>query len=142
MQKSKLIEQLKRHEGVKSHVYLDMHGLEHIACGRNISKNGLGLSEEEIEYLLNNDINRTIEELSHYAWFKQMSEGARKDAIVNIHFNLVQTTFSKFQKSIACLENNEWDGAAAEFLDSLWARQVKGRALELTDQIKTNEYLD
>ena len=37
---------------------------------------------------------------------------------------------------------SNYDLAATEFLDSLWARQVGNRALELTDIIKTGEYVD
>ena len=40
---SKLIEQLKVHEGVRSKVYLCSAGYETIGVGRNISESGLGL---------------------------------------------------------------------------------------------------
>ena len=60
----RLIEQLKRHEGVSAYCYKDINNLEHIGVGRNISKTGIGLSMEEIEYLLSNDILRCIKELS------------------------------------------------------------------------------
>ena len=43
-----LIEMLKRHEGVRSHVYKCSAGYESIGVGRNISKTGLGLSEDEV----------------------------------------------------------------------------------------------
>ena len=60
----KLLEMLKRHEGVRSHVYLCSAGYETIGVGRNISKSGMGLSEDEVNYLLENDIERVIKELS------------------------------------------------------------------------------
>ena len=60
----KLIEMLRRHEGVEKHVYLDTEGLETIGVGRNVSKTGLGLSDDEVNYLLQNDISRVIKELS------------------------------------------------------------------------------
>jgi GH24 family phage-related lysozyme (muramidase) len=42
---SKLVAQLKRHEGVKKFCYLCPAGFETIGVGRNISENnGLGLS--------------------------------------------------------------------------------------------------
>jgi hypothetical protein len=44
-------------------------------------------------------------------------------------------------KAIGHMENGNYDAAAAEFLDSLWAKQVKGRSLEVTDMIKTNTYV-
>ena len=137
----KLIEQLKRHEGVKKHVYKDINGLEHIGAGRNISASGLGLSDEDIDYLLSNDILRCIKELSaEYSWFGNLDE-IRQEAIINIFFNLGATKYRLFKKANAAMEAADYKLAATEFLDSRWAKQVKGRSLELTDIIRTGEYV-
>ena len=61
----KLLEMLKRHEGVRSHVYLCSAGYETIGVGRNISESGLGLSSDEIDYLLTNDIKDVFFHPSH-----------------------------------------------------------------------------
>ena len=55
---SKLSDQLRIHEGVRKHVYLCSAGYETIGVGRNIADSGLGLSDDEIDYLLENDIAR------------------------------------------------------------------------------------
>ena len=92
--------------------------------------------------MLSNDIALTIQELSEeYRWFQELEEGARRDGIINMHFNLGRYRFAKFVKAIGHMENGNYDAAAAEFLDSLWAKQVKGRSLEVTDMIKTNTYV-
>jgi len=142
----KLLETLKRHEGVKHHAYRDSLGVLTIGCGRNISDSrrhhGLGLSDAEIDYMLQNDIERTIKELSsEYAWFNDLEEGARRDAIINMHFNLGRLRFATFKRAIAHMENANHQEAATEFLHSKWAKQVKGRALEVTDMILTNDYV-
>ena len=142
----KLIEQLKRHEGVKNHAYKDQFGTWHIGAGRNIHPDpphkGIGVTDEEIDYMLQNDIVRTIQELSlEYPWFKELEPGATRDGIINMHFNLGRVRFAKFKKAIAHMESGNHSEAAIEFLDSLWAKQVKGRALEVTDMIKTNTYV-
>ena len=137
----KLIEQLKRHEGVKKHVYKDINGLEHIGAGRNISASGLGLSDEEIDYLLSKDILRCIKELSaEYSWFGNLDE-IRQEAIINIFFNLGATKYRGFKKANAAMEAADYKLAATEFLDSRWPRQVGSRALEITDIIRTGEYV-
>ena len=137
----KLIEQLKRHEGVKKHVYKDINGLEHIGAGRNISASGLGLSDEEIDYLLSNDILRCIKELSaEYSWFGNLDE-IRQEAIINIFFNLGATKYRGFKKANAAMEAADYKLAATDFLDSRWASQVGSRALEITDIIRTGEYV-
>jgi lysozyme len=142
----KLIATLKRHEGVKTHAYRDSLGILTIGCGRNINNSskdkGIGISIDEIEYMLQNDIELTIKELSQeYVWFNDMEEGARRDAIINMHFNLGRFRFAGFKKAIAHMENGSYNEAATEFLDSRWAKQVKGRALEVTDMIKSGTYI-
>ncbi len=142
----RLIKMLKRHEGVKSHAYKDQFGTWHIGAGRNIhaegANKGMGLSEDEIDYMLSNDIVRTIKELTEeYPWFRNLDEGARRDGIINMHFNLGRVRFAKFKKAIAHMERGNYQQASSEFLDSLWAKQVKGRSLEVTDMIKTNTYV-
>ena len=100
------------------------------------------LGDDEIDYMLQNDIERTIKELSReYEWFNELEEGARRDAIINMHFNLGRFRFSGFKKALGHMELGDHDQAALEFLDSRWARQVKGRAIEVTDMIKTNTYV-
>ena len=142
----KLIETLKRHEGVKTHAYRDSLGVWTIGCGRNISDNkknrGLGLSDDEIDYMLSNDIIRTIKELvSEYRWFNDLEDGARRDAIINMHFNLGRVRFASFKVALSHMEKASHKEAASEFLNSKWAKQVKGRALEVTDMISTNTYV-
>jgi lysozyme len=137
----KLLEMLKRHEGVRSHVYLCSAGYETIGVGRNISKSGMGLSDDEVNYLLENDILRVLKELSsEYPWFNDLDD-VRKDAMIDISFNLGATRLRGFKKALAAMEMADYTLAAKEFLDSKWSRDVKGRAHELASMIETGEYL-
>ena len=136
-----LIEMLKRHEGVKSHVYKCSAGYESIGVGRNISKTGLGLSEDEVQYLLESDIARVIKELSsEYPWFSSLDD-VRKDAMIDISFNLGATRLRGFKRALAAMDVADYKMAATEFLDSKWSRDVKGRSHELASMIETGEYL-
>ena len=137
----KLLEMLKRHEGVRSHVYLCSAGYETIGVGRNISKSGMGLSEDEVDYLLENDIVRVIKELSsEYPWFKGLDD-VRKDAMIDISYNLGATRLRGFKKALAAMEVADHTLAAKEFLNSKWSRDVKGRATELCYMIEMGSYL-
>ena len=137
----KLLEMLKRHEGVRSHVYLCSAGYETIGVGRNISKSGMGLSDDEVDYLLENDIVRVIKELSsEYPWFKDLDD-VRKDAMIDISFNLGATRLRGFKRALAAMEVADYEMAAKEFLDSKWSRDVKGRATELCYMIEMGSYL-
>lgn len=137
----KLLEMLKRHEGVRSHVYLCSAGYETIGVGRNISKSGMGLSDDEVDYLLENDIARVIKELSsEYPWFNDLDD-VRKDAMIDISFNLGATRLRGFKRALAAMEVADYKMAAKEFLDSKWSRDVKGRATELCYMIEMGSYL-
>ena len=137
---NQLIDMLKRHEGVRSHVYLCSAGYETIAVGRNIAESGLGLSEDEIEYLLNNDIKRVREELEdNYFWFRALNE-ARQDAMIDICFNLGLTRLRGFVKALEAMSREQFDIAADEFMDSRWSQLVGNRAVEVTEMIRTGEY--
>jgi lysozyme len=137
----KLLEMLKRHEGVRSKVYLCSAGYETIGVGRNISESGIGLSDDEVDYLLENDIERVIKELStEYPWFNSLDD-VRKDAMIDISFNLGATRLRGFKRALAAMEVADYKLAAKEFLDSKWSRDVKGRSHELASMIETGEYL-
>tara|TARA_R100001129_G_C5133366_1_gene193817 strand:+ start:131 stop:550 length:420 start_codon:yes stop_codon:yes gene_type:complete len=137
---NELIEMLRRHEGVRDKVYLCSAGYETIGVGRNISEDGLGLSEDEIDYLLNNDIKRVREELTEeYYWFAGLND-ARQDAMIDLSFNLGQTRLRGFVKALEAMSREEFENAADEFMDSKWSEQVGDRAVEVTEIIRTGEY--
>jgi|TARA_X000001388_G_scaffold60278_1_gene45626 lysozyme len=137
---SELTEMLRKHEGVRDKVYLCSAGYETIGVGRNISEDGLGLSDDEIDYLLSNDIKRVREELTEeYYWFAGLDE-ARQDAMIDISFNLGQTRLRGFVKSLEAMAREDFDTAADEFMDSKWSEQVGDRAVEVTEIIRTGEY--
>ena len=137
---SELTEMLRKHEGVRDKVYLCSAGYETIGVGRNISEDGLGLSDDEINYLLINDIKRVREELTEeYYWFAGLDE-ARQDAMIDISFNLGQTRLRGFVKSLEAMAREDFDTAADEFMDSKWSEQVGERAVEVTEIIRTGEY--
>jgi len=135
-----LREMLRRHEGVRSFVYLCSEGYETIGVGRNIADSGLGLSDDEVDYLLDNDIKRVREELNdEYYWFGALND-ARQEAMIDISFNLGQTRLRGFKKALDAMSTEDFDRAADEFMDSKWSEQVGNRATEVTEMIRTGEY--
>ena len=136
---SKLSDQLRIHEGVRSHVYLCTAGYETIGVGRNIAESRIGLSDDEIDYLLENDIKRCKQELVSLSWFPDL-DPVRQDAIVNLCFNLGLTRLMGFQNAIGAMAVGDYEKAANEFLDSRWAKQVGQRSLDVAHMIRTGEY--
>lgn len=131
-----LANQLIRHEGLRLEVYECTNGYKTIGVGRNIQTNGI--SEEEAILMLKNDIDRSRKELETFYWFNELDE-VRKDCLINMVFNLGFPTFKKFKGLISDLEDKNYKMASLNMLDSRWAKQVKGRAKELAEQMRTGE---
>jgi len=135
---NKLIEQLKIHEGVKLKPYKCSAGKLTIGVGKNIEDNGITL--EEAEYLLQNDIAEARSQLLHaFPWMDDFND-ARISAMINFTFNVGIGTVKKFENTLAYMQSGEWDKAADEMMDSRWARQVGNRAIEVTEQIRTGKW--
>lgn len=128
-----LTETLIRHEGMRLKPYHDSVGKLTIGIGRNLDDNGI--SQEEALLLLSNDIDQSRAELLRaYPWVASLNQ-TRQEALINMLFNLGLPRFSRFRKMLAALEDGDFDQAAQEMLDSRWAEQVKGRAIELARRI-------
>ena len=136
-----LVDTLKRHEGVRSHAYKCSENMITVGVGRNLDENGgIGLSDDEIEYLLMNDIERCDAELrAAYYWYENLKK-PRRDAMINMCFNLGLTRLRGFVKALEAMSREQYDVAADEFMDSRWAEQVGDRAVEVTELIRSGEY--
>jgi lysozyme len=136
-----IIEMLRKHEGVEKYAYKCTAEKVTIGVGRNIDKSGgIGLSDDEIDYLLSNDIKRVSAELIRaFSWYSELDE-VRKDAMIDMCFNMGLPRLSKFKNSLAAMANGDYDIAALEFLDSNWAKQVGSRSITITDMIRSGEY--
>ena len=125
---------LIKHEGIKAKVYYDSVGVATIGVGRNLED--VGLSYDESMLLLDNDIKRVLKECwQAFPWFVELSE-ARQGVVASMVFNLGLEGFKKFKRMIAAIEKEDWTEAACQMIDSHWAAQVKGRAVELAVLMK------
>ena len=128
---------LKAEEGFSEHCYMCTAGAHTIGYGRNIDSNGgIGITEAEADYLLRNDIMRMTEEVrSRFEWFDGLDD-VRASVVVQLAFQLGITRLSKFERMLAALAEGNYDQAADELLDSLFARQVPNRAERLQLKIR------
>lgn len=138
-----LVDLLVEHEGaVKSDgrhvVYEDPLGVETIGYGRNLEDRGL--SEEEAQYLLENDVEDFYDRLvESFPVVKQLSE-VRQVALTDMAFNLGIAGISQFSDMWAAIEDENYAGASVEMLDSLWSEQVGTRANDLADMMRDNQF--
>ena len=136
---SNLIAQLKRHEGLELMPYKCTSGKTTIGVGRNLED--IGITEEEAELLLLNDIGRVKQELVNDQWYMDL-DPVRKAVIENMSFNLGYPTLKKFQNMIASISEGDYETASKEMLDSRWSKQVGQRSIELAEQMRTGQWQD
>lgn len=138
-----LLAELRRDEDVVPYAYKDSLGYLTIGVGRMIDKaKGGGLAPDEIDYLLANDVKRSMAELDKsLPWWRNLSE-PRQRVLVNMCFNLgigssaLGTGLLGFKNTLAMIQVGDYEGAADGMLHSKWARQVGDRAMRLSAMMR------
>lgn len=127
-------------EGKVRHAYPDHLGYLTIGVGRLIDeRKGGGLSDDEIDYLLSNDIRKAETIARSYPWFDGLSS-ERQAVIVMMIFQLGAGGLNNFKRMRAALERKDYDAAAGEMLDSAWHTQTPSRARRMANIMKTGAW--
>jgi lysozyme len=137
--KSELIRQLRADEGVRPCVYEDHLGFKTIGVGRLVDsrKPGAGLRDDEISYLLNNDIDDRIEALTRkLPWFQNLDD-ARKGVLLAMAFQMGVDGLLGFRNTLQLVMEGKYENAAHGMLNSKWAQQTPARAKRLSEQMRT-----
>lgn len=71
--------------------------------------------------------------------FAKCDTQCRQNALIEICFNM-RGHWEGFHKARAGIEAQNWQVVHDELLNSLWASQVKGRAVRIANQFLTGEY--
>lgn len=138
---TELTAQLTRDEGRERSAYQDHLGFWTIGVGRLIDKRkGGGLRDDEIDYLLRNDINDRIDQLGRrIPWFLEL-DGARQGVLLNMSFQMGVDGLLAFKTTLARVRAGNFSGAASGMLNSLWATQTPERAQRLATQMETGTW--
>lgn len=146
---------LTRHEGRRTHVYVDTLGHPSIGIGFNLDRAGASstiaavgadydavrageqdLSEEQVDQLFSADLDWAFAAARRQVQgFDSMHDSA-KLAVVDMMF-MGETAFSTFKKMIAALEALNYQEAADQILDSKWYTQVGNRGPEIVDLMRS-----
>lgn len=138
MDKSKLIEDLKRHEGFLPYAYQDSLGYWTIGYGTLIDERGGGLPEDICSVLLERHVNDNIALVNKsLPWLKNHPENVQR-AIHNMAYQLGVAGLLKFKVTLEMVAKKRYNDAADNALKSLWAKQTPNRAKEVTDLLRGN----
>lgn len=133
------IEHLRREEGVVPYAYSDHLGFLTIGVGRLIDKRKGGrLTDAEIDMLLANDITRFVDAMKDWpAWQRVKDDPVRAVALLSMCFQMGPVGLGKFKNTLGMIERGDFEAAAANMLESLWAKQTSGRAKRVAEMIRT-----
>jgi lysozyme len=130
-----LKDQLVRDEELCLKPYTDSVGKLTIGVGRNLTDKGISVQEAQL--LLANDISAATAELQTALPWTATLDDVRKGALLNMAFNMGIGGLLEFHDFLSKMQAGNFSGAAGAMLDSLWARQVGARATRLSMQIQT-----
>lgn len=117
---------LRRNEGLRLKPYHCTAGKLTVGYGRNLED--VGITRDEAEAMLANDIRKTAADLDWaLPWWRDLSD-VRQEALCDMAFNLGLPRLSGFRRMLAALSEGQWADAAAECLNSKYARDVGARA--------------
>jgi lysozyme len=129
---------IKEHEGLMLKPYHCSAGKLTIGYGRNLEARGISLNEAE--YLLANDIRDCRESLTRdYSWFAALDQ-VRQAALVDLVFNMGANRLAGFVKFLVAMARSDWPRAAEELRNSRWYGQVGRRAERVIWMIERGEW--
>lgn len=139
----KFREELTFDEGCIDKIYLDHLNYPTFGIGHLILETdpehgqevGTPVSEERIKECFEKDIQNVFEDLDrNMPWWRDLPSDLVL-VMANMSFNLGINRLMKFKNFLSAMQDNDWDKAAVEMLDSRWAIQVGPRAIRLKDRV-------
>lgn len=106
--------------------------------GPEVAK-GLIWTKEEAEAALLADATIALTGLTSLGIRIWAPQPVRRDALVNMVFNLGLTRFAAFHKLIAAVRVGDFSRAAFEASESAWDKQVGARAERIEHMLRTGE---
>lgn len=132
----RLVPVLRRDEGWALLPYKDSLGILTIGCGHNLS---VPITNAAVTQILRDDVDAVRDALWHYHWFTNL-DTVRQGVLINVGFMGVGKLLA-FRQMIGALERQDYEAAADEMLDSMWAKQVGDRAVRQAEQMRRGEWL-
>jgi lysozyme len=129
-----LIEDVKAAEGYRARAYQDSVGVWTIGYGTNLQD--LEIDRETAErWCLDKLEIAEAECQSAFVWFEHLTP-RRQRVLVEMTYNLGMTRLRGFHQTLAAIRAGDYDRAASQMLQSLWARQVGKRAIRLANMMR------
>lgn len=129
-------EYVKKHEGTRLKPYTDSRGILTIGVGHNLEQ---GISAAACDFIFKEDMYKAEALLIEKCPVFMMLDANRQVVLIDLCFNLGINGLLGFKKMLAALEKQDFEKAAAELMDSRYAKQVPTRARENRDVLLTGK---
>lgn len=148
----KLIAQVKASEGFRLDAYRCPAGALTVGYGHNcdaspvpgVSRVGDRITRERADALFERDLSAAVwrvrEELPWVIGLSAPRQAVIYDMAFNMGIGSAKRGLLSFTRTLPLIEQGQYARAAANMLQSEWARQVKGRAVRLARQMETGEW--
>ena len=137
-----LVDQIKRQERLRLKAYRDKLRNWTVGYGHTPAFPGQTITEAEAESWLMQDLAAAQTYLlTALPWCSSLAV-PRYCVLWNMTFNMGIAHLLEFRLMLAAVRNKDWNEASRQMLDSLWARQVKDRAIELAEQMQTGNWFN
>jgi len=139
-----LKERIKKHEGYVSTVYKDSLGFATIGYGHLIVdgdpyEEGQDYSKVILDEQFEKDFDIALSGAEKILGVSDMNFKA-KCVIIEMVFQLGIGGVFKFKKALKAVDEEDWDTAADEMLDSKWSKQTPERAAELSSTMRSCKF--
>ena len=128
-----VVERLKEEEGFRAKPYDDHLGKLTIGYGTLIED---GISEEEAGYLLRSRLLKIQNELLDSEPYVIDLNEAVQEILMDMAYNLGVPRLMGFKKMWEAIADKDWERAAIEILDSVYAGQVPYRAQRNAEKMR------
>jgi lysozyme len=131
---NQIITQLIRDEGKRYEMYIDSVGVPTIGIGHNLND---PISDASINQILQDDLISVEIDLQEYLPWLVSLDDVRYGAMINLCFNMGIKRLLEFKLMLLALQINDFNEAANQLLNSVYANEVGDRAKRLAQQFIT-----
>jgi len=134
-------EDLVKHEGCKTEVYLCSEGIPTAGIGHMLLEvDGLEVGDdvpmEAVLEWFDSDYKEAVTDCcAVFLNFGSLPDQVKR-VLVNMAFNLGRNRLSKFKNMVTAVNEGNWIKAANEMVDSRWYNQVGNRSVELENWMR------
>ena len=137
-------EDLVRHEGYVTEIYLCSEGYATFGIGHMVTENdmehtwpvGTPVEDERILQVFHDDCMDAVEDAEELVDDLYSHHDNVVRVLVNMAFNIGRPRLSRFKKMLQAVNDRDYKVASQEMIDSRWYHQVGRRSAELAEMMR------